>query len=135
MEYEEFLFHIVPDSRNNRFGQIQNLSSKRRITAGIERRPDQLVELGPSPEPLPDLRPEERRHRQMPYQWRNENVEPEDSASIHRASFGDRRSSGSRCDVTSCDVVQGNVVGLSILKSVFNLNSHFFFLFGNISLF
>ena len=125
MECDEFMFHIIPDSRNNRIRQIQNISIERRITAGIERRPDQLVELGPPPEPLPDLRLEERRHRQMPDQWRNENVEPEDSASIHRASFGDRRSSGSRCDVTSCDVVQGNVVGLSILKSVFNLNSHF----------
>jgi hypothetical protein len=114
VEYEEFLFHIIPDSRNNRIRQIQNLSIKRRITAGIERTPDQLVELGPPPEPLPDLRPEERRHRKMPYQWRNENVEPEDSASIHRASFGDRRSSGSRCDITSCDVVQSNVFGLSI---------------------
>jgi hypothetical protein len=126
------MFHIIPDSRNNRFGQIENLSTKRRITAGIERRPDQLVELGPPPEPLPYLRPEESRHRQMPDQWRNENFEPEDSASIHCGSFGDRRSSGSRCDVTSCNVVQGIVVGLSIQKSVFNFNSHFFFVIGNI---
>jgi hypothetical protein len=119
VECDEFMFHIIPDSRNNRIRQIQNISIERRITAGIERRPDQLVELGPPPEPLPDLRLEERRHRQMPDQWRNENVEPEDSASIHRASIGDRRSSGSWCDVTSCDVVQSNVVGLSIQKKRF----------------